>query len=87
MPTRHKRIPVTNDPELAAALNRVGRFFPDAPAARVVRDLAIKGAEAIEREEDERDAAIERLIAFSTQRTGPIDWDFLESGHDAAWGE
>jgi hypothetical protein len=87
MPTRHKRIPVTNDPELASALNRVDRFFPGAPAARVVRDLAIKGAEAIEREQDERDAAIERLIAFSTQRTGPIDWDFLEHVDEVAWGD
>jgi hypothetical protein len=87
MPTRRPRITVTNDPELAAALSRVDRFFPDAPAARVVRDLAIKGAEAIEREEDERGAAIERLIAFSTERSGPIDWEFLESGREVAWSD
>lgn len=87
MPTRYQRIPVTNDPELADALARVARFYVDAPAARVVRDLAIRGAEALEREEDERHAAIESLVAFSTQRTDLVDWQVLERIDELAWGD
>lgn len=87
MPTRYQRIPVTNDPELADALARVARFYVDAPAARVVRELAIKGADALEREESERQAAIESLIVFSTQRTELIDWEVLERGREAVWGQ
>ena len=87
MPTRHRRIPVTNDPELAAALGRVAAQFSGVPAARVVRDLAIKGAEALEREQRARKEAIERLVAFSTERQGLIDWDVLERVDELAWGD
>lgn len=86
MPTRFQRIPVTNDPALADALARVDRHFPGTPAARIVHDLALKGAEALEREQSERDAAIERLVEMSTKRTG-LDWDVLENARELAWGE
>jgi hypothetical protein len=85
MPTQHPRIPVTNDPELANALRRVEQYFPDAPAARVVRELALKGVEAIEREQDERGEAIERLIALFTQPNDGIDVDVLERIDELAW--
>ena len=61
LPARFQRIPVTNDPELAAALARVEGHFRGAPAARIVHDLALKGAEALERERGERGAAVERV--------------------------
>jgi hypothetical protein len=86
MPTRHQRIPVTNDPELADALSRTARHFEGAPTARIVHDLAVRGAKAIEREEHERHGAIERLVAISTSPTG-LDWDVLEDVRDVAWGE
>jgi hypothetical protein len=66
VPTVHPRIQVTNDPELAEALARVARFYAGKPASQVVRDLAIKGAEAVEREQGERAAAIDRLSASCT---------------------
>jgi len=78
MPTNWKRINVTTDPELTDALKRVAPYFRGAPAARVVHDLAVKGAETVVRENEERDAAIERLVAFSTERRDLIDWDVLE---------
>lgn len=87
MPTKHQRIPVTNDVELADALARVARFYAGQPTSRVVRDLAIRGAEAVERENADREAAIERLIEFSTQRTDLIDWDGLEHRRHGAWGD
>jgi len=87
MPTRYQRIPVTNDPELADALRRVSRHYAGTPAARVVRDLALRGAEALEREEQEQKAAFDRLVALSTGRGAAIDWDVLERVDELAWGE
>jgi hypothetical protein len=87
MPTRYRRIPVTNDPELAQALGRVAHYFPGAPAARVVHDLAVRGAEAMEREQHDQREALERLVAFSTERRDLIDWDVLEHIDELAWGE
>jgi len=87
MPTRHQRIPVTNDPELEDALRRVSRYYSGTPAARVVRDLALKGAEAIEREQRGKKEALERLVALSTERAAAIDWDVLERVDELAWGE
>jgi hypothetical protein len=86
MPTKHQRIAVTNDPELAQALARVARFYDGAPTSRIVHDLALKGAEVVERENAEHQAAIEWLIEFSTKRTDVIDWDALENRRNEAWG-
>jgi len=49
--TRRQRITVTNDAELANALERMRPFFPGKPAAALVHDLAIKGVVAIEEDE------------------------------------
>lgn len=48
MPTKHERISVVKDPELAAAID-AARRVPGAehrPAAAVLRDLALQGAAA-----------------------------------------
>ena len=85
VPTVHPRIPVTNDPELARALARVEHYFPDAPTARIVRELALRGAEAIEQEQNERGDAIERLIVLFTEPNDRIDLDVLEHIDELAW--
>jgi hypothetical protein len=85
VPTQHPRIPVTNDPELAEALARVEHYFPDAPTARIVRELALKGAEAIERAEGDRRAAIERLIVLFTEPNEQIDVEVLDRVDELAW--
>ena len=85
MPTRWNRIPVTEDPELADALARVEPFFPDVSPARLVHDLAVKGAEAVAKEQATADEAIERLIELSTTDAGFIAPDMLEE-IDRAWG-
>ena len=87
MPTPWKRIPVTQDPELAEALQRVARYYPGTAPARVVHDLAVKGADAIVEERRLADDAIEQLVAFSIQRSDLIDWDVLERIDELAWGE
>jgi hypothetical protein len=85
VPTQHPRIPVTNDPELADALARVERYFPDAPTARIVRELALKGAETIEREQGERGAAVERLIALFMEPNEQIEVEVLKRIDELAW--
>ena len=85
VPTKYQRIPVTNDPELAEALARVQPYYAGEPKARVVRNLAIKGAEAVVGEQRNREAALERLVAVSTERQDLIDWDVLERIDELAW--
>jgi hypothetical protein len=87
MPTRHRRIPVTKDPELAEALARVEHHFAGAPASKIVRDLALRGAEDLEREQNDRNDAVERLVDLASRRTDLIDWDVLESIDETAWGD
>ena len=84
MPTRRQRITVTNDAELAGALERMHGYFPGKPVAALVHDLAIKGAVAVEEGEARREAAIERLIERSTSPDG-FDREALLHAKEA-WG-
>lgn len=55
MPTAHPRIAVTRDPELDQAIERVESLIgTDVPVARLVRDLAVRGARALEAEDEAR---------------------------------
>ena len=87
MPTNWKRVNVTRDPELSDALQSVAPYFRDAPAARVVHDLAVRGAQEVIREHRERDAAVERLVTLSTERESAIDWDVLARVDELAWSK
>ncbi len=62
VPSHVERIPVTTDPELIAALERLERHFRGAPAARIIHELALKGAEATERERRERHAVVDARV-------------------------
>ena len=81
--TRRQRITVTNDDELAKALERMRPFFPGKPAAALVHDLAIKGAVAVEVEaprvadEVRRKEAMEWLVWWSTSEDSWIDREAL----------
>lgn len=86
MPTRFSRIPVTKDQALAEALDRVAPLVePDRPAASLVHDLAIRGAEAMlaERQRDAED--IERLIERSTSADPGFDVDVARRIDELAW--
>lgn len=87
MPTQHPRIPVTKDAALADALATVARYYRGKKLATIVHDLAVKGAEAVVRERQAKDEAIERLIAVSTQRSELLSWEVLENIDDLAWRE
>ncbi len=44
MPTKHRRIALTTDPELTAAIAAARRELGDLPESRLVRELALRGA-------------------------------------------
>lgn len=48
MPTKHRRIALTADPELEAAIAAARQELGDAPESRLVRELAIRGARDLE---------------------------------------
>lgn len=87
VPTRFPRIPVTNDLALAAALDSVAPLVGSRqPAATLVHDLAIRGAEALLAERRQDAAAIERLIERSTSPDPGFDADVAARVDELAWG-
>jgi hypothetical protein len=87
MPTRFTRIPVTKDPLLAEALDRVAPLVAtNQPAASLVHDLAIRGAEALLAEHGRQADAIERLIERSTSADPGFDVEVARRIDQFAWG-
>ena len=88
VPTRFIRIPVTKDQALAEALDRVAPLIePDRPAASLVHDLAIRGAEAMLAERQQDAEGIERLIEHSTSTDPGFDVDIAQRIDELAWGK
>lgn len=90
MPTRHPRIQVTEDPELARALRSAAPHLPAGLSrSRQVRELAIAGARHLAeapKTARERRARLERLAeSFEKPATAGIDWDALREGKRRAW--
>jgi hypothetical protein len=90
VPTRHPRIQVTEDPELARALRSAAPHLPAGLSrSRQVRELAIAGARSLAgapETERERRALLERLAkSFEEPATAGIDWDVLREGKRRAW--
>lgn len=65
MPTKHPRVNVTKDPDLAAAIARARPLLNGAPEATIVHDLAIRGADALVQDEARRQELLEELLAWS----------------------
>ncbi len=87
MPTKHQRIPVVRDAALEQALADAERLLgPAAHNAGRVHELALRGVEALKREEAARREGLERLAALSTASTAPFDRDLLLRLDDEAWG-
>lgn len=89
MPTRHHRIQVTEDPELALALAAAAPHLPRGLSrSRQVRELAIAGARhlaAVPQGEAERRELLEQLAQqFEEGGTG-LDWDALRESKRHAW--
>jgi hypothetical protein len=90
VPTRHRRIQVTEDPELAHALRAAAPHLPSGLSrARQVRELALAGARQLtagSHSERDRRALLERLAkSFEQPATAGIDWDALRDGKRRAW--
>ncbi|MEX2646386.1 MAG: hypothetical protein WD249_09000 [Gaiellaceae bacterium] len=87
MPTKHPRVAVTVDEQLEEALARVealnGRSIP---RARLVRDLALRGAEAVLLDDADRRAKLEELAELSVQPDF-FDREYLMRVREEAWGE
>lgn len=88
MTTKHPRIGVTKDPELAAALDATRLLVPPADAraeAAHVRRLALLGARSLRTSGEAADAerARERIRAVTGARPPSVDFDqVLESLSD-----
>jgi hypothetical protein len=78
MPTQHERIGVVKDEELAEALASVSSLVaPQTPAAKLVHDLAVRGARALREDGERRTEALHQLAEWSTGENPPWDPDVL----------
>jgi hypothetical protein len=71
MATKHLRVQVTVDPELGEAMAAVDAHPKS--RSRLIRDLALRGAEVAVEEQRKHDEAIEFLCKVAD---GEIDYDF-----------
>lgn len=90
MPTRHRRIQVTEDAELIEALRVAGPHLPAGLSrAGQVRELALVGARQLAtgpRSESERQALLQALAQRFGKTPQPgIDWDGMRDGKHHAW--
>jgi hypothetical protein len=83
VPTKHPRINVTKDPELAAAIARARPLLNGAAEARVLHDRAIRGAEALVADAARRQEALEDLLAWSLG--DDMDREVLKNIDELAW--
>ena len=87
MATRFGRIAVTKDPALAAALDRATPLVgAGKPAATLVHDLAIRGAEALVEEERRRTQQLAWVAEVTTSPQTPWDPELVERIDELAWG-
>lgn len=54
MPTKHRRIALTTDPEVTAAIAAARRELGDLPESRLVRELVLRGAQELEPDDTAR---------------------------------
>jgi hypothetical protein len=78
MSSASPRIQVTLDAELAEA---VAEFGGTEPRSRAVRDLAVRGAEAIRAERTDRQSAHEHLMRIATGEDNRYDFAVSEHLH------
>jgi hypothetical protein len=86
MASRHPRVQVSRDPDLERAIRR-GRAVMGAstPTSRVVRELALRGAEAVESDRAAAEKAIEFAVGVA-DNASDLDLESLKSARERAWG-
>jgi hypothetical protein len=90
MATVHPRIQVTEDPELARALEVAAPHLPPGLSrSRQLRELAIAGAHQLAEQpysEQRRQELLDRLAShFEHPETAPWDWEVLRDVKQDAW--
>ena len=87
MASRYPRIQVSRDPDLERAI-KSGRtaLGASAPASRVVRELALRGAEAFEEDEAATRRAADFAISVADGTSG-LDLEALKTARDRAWAQ
>ena len=85
MASRHPRVQVSRDPDLERAIKR-GRTVlgPSTPTSRVVRELALRGAEAFENDQAAKQRAVDFAISVADGTSG-LDLESLKTARDRAW--
>ena len=79
MPSSLPRVQVTVDPELAAAMAEIDP--QPTSRSRLIRDLALRGAEAERDERKRRSAATEYLLSIARGDTG-YDFEAARAIHE-----
>ena len=86
MASRNRRIQVPVDAEVADAIERGRRVTGQAPASQVLRTLALRGADAMERDADaDADAAAREFLVSVARGTSGLDLDSLRTVRERAW--
>ena len=65
MPTKHRRIALTVDPELEAAIAAARRELGEMPESRLVRELALRGSGDLEPDDTAQALARLKRVAVS----------------------
>lgn len=83
--SRNARVQVSRDPDLERAIKR-GRAVlgPSTPTSRVVRELALRGAEAFESDQASEWKAVEFALSVA-DGTSELNFESLRSVRDRAW--
>jgi hypothetical protein len=85
MASRHPRVQVPVDPEVAQAIARGRRVTgAAAPASQVLRALALRGAEALAADDDAERAGREFLVSVAAGTSG-LELESLRTARDRAW--
>jgi hypothetical protein len=84
--SRHSRVQVPRDPELERAIKR-GRAMLGAamPTSKVVRELALRGAEGLEGDRAAERRAVEFALGAADGTSG-LDLESLRTARERAWG-
>lgn len=85
MASRHPRVQVPRDPDLERAIKR-GRnvLGPSTPTSRVVRELALRGADAFEDDRATMQRAADFALSVADGSSG-LNLDSLKTARDRAW--
>lgn len=85
MASRHPRIQIPGDPEVQRAIER-GRALvgPGAATSQVLRALALRGAAALDEDEEAQARGRDFLVSVAEGSSG-IDLEQLRTVRDRAW--